>query len=364
MSIIDRHVARAFLSGYLILMLVGVGLYVLTDVLLNADEFTEDASVPFLEVLRLMGDYYLCNLPLYYSQLGGPLMAIAAAFTLGVMLRNNELTALVAAGMPLQRLAVPLVACSVLLVGIWMANRELLLPKLAHKIARKHDDIVGQRTRNVRCARDNNNAILIADAFFPREGRLEGLFIIEPDAHGQPRDLVQADAAIYDRRRGVWELERGVRTNMRDPGRGEGLGPPIEREYLDQSAFALTPDELVLRRDSQWADLLSLKQLNVLLESRNLANRSVIDMSRHVRLTQPLLQWVLLLLALPFFLVREPTNVMTAGGKALLVAGAFFLVSFIAQSVVKQEAYAAFIAWIPILLFGPVAVLLLANVRT
>ena len=173
MSIIDRHVARAFLSGYLILMLVGVGLYVLTDVLLNADEFTEDTSLPFLEVLRLMGDYYLCNLPLYYSQLGGPLMAIAAAFTLGVMLRNNELTALVAAGMPLQRLAVPLVACSVLLVGIWMANRELLLPKLAHKIARKHDDIVGQRTRNVRCARDNNNAILIADAFFPRQGRHE-----------------------------------------------------------------------------------------------------------------------------------------------------------------------------------------------
>jgi len=42
------------------------------------------------------------------------LMAIAAAFTLGVMLRNNELTPLVAAGVPLQRLIVPLAACSVL----------------------------------------------------------------------------------------------------------------------------------------------------------------------------------------------------------------------------------------------------------
>jgi hypothetical protein len=62
--------------------------------------------------------------------------------------------------------------------------------------------------------------------------------------------------------------------------------------------------------------------------------------------------------------VREPTNVMAAGGKALVVAGTFFLVAFIAQSVVKEEAYAALIAWIPILLFGPVAVLLLANVRT
>jgi lipopolysaccharide export LptBFGC system permease protein LptF len=145
MSIIDRYVARTFLSGYLILMLVGIGLYTLTDLLVNVDEFAKDETLSLLQVLRLMADYYLCNLPLYYSQLGGPLMAIAAAFTLGMMLRNNELTALVAAGMPLQRLAVPIAACSVLLVAAWMANRELLLPRLAHKIARKHDDVISQR---------------------------------------------------------------------------------------------------------------------------------------------------------------------------------------------------------------------------
>ncbi len=360
MSIIDRYVARTFLSGFVILMLVGIGLYVLTDLLVNIDEFTEDESLPFWEVLALMGDYYLCNLPLYYSQLGGPLMAIAAAFTLGVMLRNNELTVLVAAGMPLQRLAVPIVACSVLLVGVWMANRELLLPELAHKIARKHDDIIGQRIRGVHCARDNDNAILTANSFFPREGRLENLLIIEPDAQA----LIEADAAVYNEQRGVWELERGVRRTMYAPSDGEGLGPAIQPEYIDEYDFSLTPDDLILRRDSQWADLLSLHQLNALLQSRNLVNRPMIDMSRHIRLTQPLLQWILLLLALPFFLVREPTNVMAAGGKALLLTGAFFVVAFIAQSVVKEEAFAALVAWIPILLFGPLAVLQLANVRT
>ena len=364
MSIIDRYVARTFLSGYMILMLVGIGLYVLTDVLLNADEFTKDTALPLTEVLRLMGDYYVCNLPLYYSQLGGPLMAIAAAFTLGLLLRNNELTALVAAGMPLQRLAVPIVACSILLVGVWMANRELLLPKLAHKVARKHDDIVGQRTRGIECARDNHNAILIANAFYPKQGRIEGLFIIEPDQNNQPRDLIQADAATFQPEQKTWRLERGLRLNMQDPRDVTGLGPALEREYIDEYKFALTPDELVLRRDSQWADLLSLKQLTALLHTHNLLNRPAIEMSRHIRLTQPLVQWVLLLLALPFFLVREPANVMAAGGKALLVTGAFFLVTFIAQSVVKEEAFAALIAWIPILLFGPLAVLLLGNVKT
>ncbi|MFQ5807533.1 MAG: LptF/LptG family permease [Phycisphaerae bacterium] len=364
MSIVDRYVARTFLSGYVILMLVGIGLYILTDLLVNIDEFTEDDSLPVLEVLRLMADYYLCNLPLYYSQLGGPLMAIAAGFTLGMMLRNNELTALIVAGMPLQRLAVPVAVCSVLLVAVWMANRELLLPKLAHKIARKHDDVIVQRTTGVHCARDDNNAILHAASFFPRESRLESLFIIEPDAEDRPRHLIQADAATYNVERRIWELARGTRVTLYDPLEDRGLGPPIQPEYVDEYPFTLTPEELVLRRNSQWADLLSLTQLNTLLQSRNLASRPTIDMSRHIRLTQPLLQWVLLLLALPFFLTREPCNVMAAGGRALLLAGAFFLVAFVAHSIVKEEAYAALIAWIPILIFGPLAAVQLANVKT
>ena len=289
-------------------------------------------------------------------------MAFAAAFTLGLMLRNNELTALIAAGMPLQRLAVPLVFCSILLVGAWMANRELLLPSLAHKVARSHNDIVGQHTVGVSCVRDENDAILTANGFTPRDGRLEKVYIIEPAQHG--RHLVQADAATYDYERRTWRLERGVRKTMQDPTKAQGFDVAIKPQYVDEFAFTLTPEELVLRRNAQWADLLSLRQLNSLLKSHNLANRAAVDMSRHIRLTQPLIQWVLLLLAIPFFLIREPSNVMGAGGKALLLTGAFFLISFIAHSIVKDESYAALVAWIPILVFGPLAVVQLANVKT
>jgi lipopolysaccharide export LptBFGC system permease protein LptF len=362
MTTIDRYVARTFLAGYLILMAVGIGLYVVTDALVNIDEFTEDQTLGLSDLLWLMGDFYVCNLPLYYSQLGGPLMAIAAAFTLGMLLRNNELTALVAAGMPLQRLVVPLVLCSIVLVALWMANRELLMPQLAHKIARNHDDIIVERTRGVPYARDDNNAILSAGKFHLHDNRLEDVYIIEPAERG--RHLVSADVATYNAQRGVWLLERGKRVTMYDPIDRQGLGPPIQAQFIDEYPFTLTPEELLLRRNSEWADLLSIRQLNVLLQSQQLPNRPMIVMSLHTRLTQPLLQWTLLLLALPFFLIREPSNVMAAGGKSLLLAGAFFLVSFVAHSVVKEETYAALIAWIPILLFGPLAVVQLANVKT
>lgn len=364
MRVIDRYVFRTFLSGYLILLAVGIGLYILTDLLVNIDEFSEDDTLALPELLRLVADYYVCNLPLYYSQLGGPLMAIAAAFTLGIMLRNNELTPLVAAGVPLQRLVVPLAACSVILVAAWMANRELIMPRLAHKIAREHDDILGKRTEGVQCARDENNAILSAASLSPERGKLTRVFIIEPDSQGNPTHLITADAADYDRETKTWKLERGVRIPMYDPLDQPGLGHAIHRQFIEEYPFTLSPEQLALRRNSQWSDLLSIKQLNALLQSRNLANRPTINMSRHARLTQPLVQWVLLALALPFFLTRQPTNVMAAGGKSLLMAGLFFLMAFVAQSVVKDESNAALITWLPILVFGPVAVLQLANVKT
>jgi len=76
-TIIDRYVTRTFLGSYLILLLVGIGLYVFSDVLVNLDEFTEGRDLSVGQVLLKIADYHGNNLPLYYSQLGGVLLAIS-----------------------------------------------------------------------------------------------------------------------------------------------------------------------------------------------------------------------------------------------------------------------------------------------
>ncbi len=364
MNLIDRYLVRSYLASYLILLAVGIGLYVLSDLLVNADEYMEDHALPPGVVLGLMADFYLHNLPLYFSQLAGPVMAIAAAFTLGGMLRNNEMTALAASGQPLQRLAAPLLVCSLLVVGLWLANRELLMPALATKIARSHDDLLGRSTGGVYCARDERNAILTALRLHPRAGRIEKVYVIEPGPEGLPGCLIEADAGVYEAARGVWRLERGRRLVLGEAGRAGELGEPIRYEPVSEYPFLLSPEELVLRQSAEWADLMSLSQMNALLRAGNLANQATIDMARHVRLTTPLAQIVLLLLTIPFFLSREPTSVLSAGGAALVLGGLFFLSTFLAQGAVRDESWAAVAAWTPILIFGPIGVLNLANART
>jgi lipopolysaccharide export LptBFGC system permease protein LptF len=274
------------------------------------------------------------------------------------MLRSNELTPLVAAGVPLQRLAVPILVTGAVLTGLWLANREFLLPEYAHKIARSRDDLVGTRERSVDFARDDNDAVLVARRISLNEGRLEGVVIHVPAAGGN--FVIQADAAMYDPHAETWLLDVGRLIRESQAG---GPRREIVREPIAEFPFGLTPSELVLRESSRWAELLSLRQMNALLRSRNLPNLAVVEMNRHIWLTQPLLQLLLLALTLPFFLTREPGNVLVAGGRALALGAAFFAVTFFAHSMVATD-HAALVAWIPLLVFSPVAVVQFANVKT
>ena len=364
MTTIDRYVTRTFIGSYALLLVVGIGLYVFGDVLFNLDEFTENRDLSAREVLVNMVDYYGHNLPLYYQQLGGVTLCIAASFTFGMMLKNNELTVLVAAGVPLQRLAVPVLLTSAVLVAAWAANSELVVPGFAHKIARRHDDLGDTRRVAVQCVRDDNNAILIASELRAQRGWMRDVYVIEPDAQGNPAFLIRADTAQYNDRSATWLLERGTRLTMAPAFADHDLGDTIVREPVEEYAFTLSPEQILLRQSSQWAELMSIRQMNLLLQSHNLPNLPSVARNRDTRFTQPLLTFIMLLLAIPFFLTREPANVLVAGGKALLLTGLCFACAFVAQSIPMGVGTALLAAALPVLIFGPVAVLHVANMRT
>lgn len=364
MTTIDRYIVKTYLSSYFILLLIFTSLFIFGDVLFNLDEFFENRALSVSEVMMNMVDYYGYNLPRYYHQLGGIAMAIAAGFTFAVMLKNNELTPLVAAGVPLQRLAAPVLVCAVVLTSLWMANSELVIPPLAHKIARHHDDLADTRQAAVHCVRDENNAILSAGEIHPSQGWLKDVSIIEPDENRAPRYLIRADAARYDAQRQTWVLDRGARQVMGGAFGSDELGRAIVWEPLDEYPFSLSPEQILLRQSSQWAELMSIRQMNRLLQTRNLPNLLSIARARDIRFTQPLLAWTLVMLAIPFFLTREPGNVLVAGGKALLLCGACFGFTFLSHSIEVGAVSARLATALPVLVFGPVAVLHLANVKT
>lgn len=359
---IDRYIMRSFFGGFFVLLGVGIGMYILLDLLFNLDEFTRDGTLPIETSLRAIFDYYRYNLPIYIGQIAAPAMAISAGFTLGMMMRNNELTPLVAAGVPLQRLAIPLALCAIVLLPLIVANREIIIPMVASKVVRDRPDTVAGNTQPARCVRDERGAVLTARELDVAAGRAAAVYFIEPAAEDGSVGVIQADAAIWDDRAEIWELERGARIQI--GGGGEGARTAVVADATSRLPFRLSPEELLLRQSSEWSDLLSTQQLKELAKSRDLPNHSSILQSLILRFTEPLSHLILLALALPFFLTREKKNVIACAGQALLCTGLFFAFNFVSRELVTDIKSAQLAAGIPIIVFGPIALLLLLNAKT
>src|SRR5215210_6121028 len=105
MRILDRERYWAFIKAYVICFIALVGLYVVIDAFANLDEFSEVASG--VKLFRNMGRYYLVKMSLFYDRLCGVIVMMAAIFTVTWMQRNNEILAMLAAGISTQRVIRP-----------------------------------------------------------------------------------------------------------------------------------------------------------------------------------------------------------------------------------------------------------------
>jgi lipopolysaccharide export LptBFGC system permease protein LptF len=248
-------------------------------------------------------------------------------------------------------------------------DQEYLLPSVAPKLARERDDVEGARSYGLGCIRDGDSRLLSAQQFAPKQERIRGLTIMElvRDGNRPTRmgDVITATKAGWDRKRHGWSLEGGIRIKVAEAIAG-GITSEAEvtRERIDFYPCELPPEELLARQKAQWVKFLSVRQLNQ-LQGRNDVNLTEIARIKHGRFTLPVNNMILLVLGITFFMTRVPGSVLTQGAKALGVCALAFLVTFIGQQLVGSAAVSpALPAWLPIFLFGPVAALLMENVKT
>ena len=136
MKILDRYVLFTFLKNYLISFMVLIGLYIVLDMVFNFDELAEVQSktggaggfASMLAMLRSIGDYYFYQTFRIFAQLSGVIPIVAAAFTLIRLSRFNEMTASLAAGVPLLRTAMPIIIAAIILNILLMVDQELIIP--------------------------------------------------------------------------------------------------------------------------------------------------------------------------------------------------------------------------------------------
>jgi lipopolysaccharide export system permease protein len=385
LGILDRQRYWAYFKAYVICFTALVGLYIVIDAFSNLDEFTKRASG--VELFKVMSRYYLVHMSEFYDRLCGVIGMMAAIFTVTWMQRNNELLAMLAAGVSTHRVIRPVIVSAVLVSAAAVANQELIIPEFADELQKRHDDDGNSAVVDLHGRYDANSIYLhgsMADRKSQTVMAFSATFPVE--VFGAIRELsaMQARYIPDDHptapRRGGWLL-RGARINptvadeaLKDGvlvklASAEGFPPPLgEMPDLGRDTYFLSTDInfKALSRNRQWYQYApTLELIRGLSDPANEPEKLDIAVYLHNRILRSLLGLALLLLCLPQVLGGYGGNMFINLGVSLGTSAVFYGLCFMSQYLGSHSVIPAELsAWCPLIGFGTVAAARWDAIRT
>jgi len=380
MTIIDRYLLKLFIKILAICFFSFTGLFIIIDAFGNLDEFIAYGEQQN-GILRVMCDYYGARVLSFFDRTSAVLTLVAAIFAITWMQRNNELTALMAAGINLRRVVKPLVLAVIVVSVLALANREFLIPSVRDKLSRNAQNWLGDTKQPLRPQFDHKTDILIGGQHtVVAERKIENpTFRCFTNYGSFGRQLV-AETAVFL-----------PRTNERPSGYLLNRVEVPEDLQLHSSSFIQTKEQrepvIFSPSDTTWlekdqlfvvsevdfdhlANGSSLKQYSSSMDlMRGLRNSSLdygadVRVTIHARFLQPLLDATLLFLGIPLVLTRENRNMFVAAGMCVSVVAVFFVVVLACHALGASGIInPALAAWLPLIIFVPIAYGLAAPLR-
>ena len=374
MKILDKYVIKNFLIGYIISFTVLIGLRVMIDLFINIDEFAENiGDYSFMEVSFSILTFYGAQVALYFKEFAGFIIVIAAVFSLSRMTKNNELTAIMASGVSLKRVIAPIVVVTILLSGLQIIDQEMIIPKLKKHLVRSHDDMPGDRTYQVRFMSDINKSLIYSNEYIEKEEKFihPNIVIIENNEQGEPttKGIITADTAVYNNDTKQWDLTNGKFLKKTDPGRITEEESASRIKDVNSYKNDIKPEDIPIRMSSDTLTLLSSKELTRLAQQET-QSRDKADLyaQKHFRFIDPLINILMLMISLPVLVCRDPKGMKSAILVSFLLTIMCWIILFachmLAGEVIFGKIQPALWAWIPILLFTPIATLQIDAMKT
>lgn len=345
-----------------------MGLRVIIDLFVNLDEFTEKSDLGTLAVLKDMLVYYGLNSTLYFRDFAGMITVVAACFSFGRMVRSSELVAIMASGVSLKRLLGPIIVLAILLTGLLVIDQEFVIPPLAPKLVRDRDATRGQESYDVWFISDGHGSLICSAQFEVGTSTLHSPTIILRRTKPVPRDwewevtgLIRAKEAKYNYVTRVWDLEGGALIRKNSTRGAEAIA--------SYDSGDLVPTDIPVRRQSEYKTMLSSKQLAALAAQKSkIKDVAQLWSQKHFRITDPLINLVMLMISLPILVCRDPKAMKSAVAISFATTGACFITTFVckifATEVVFDKVMPELWAWLPIFIFLPIAFVEFDSMKT
>jgi lipopolysaccharide export system permease protein len=365
---IDWLLIKGYFKAYAVCLVSLLSLYIVIDLFMNLDEFTSRHQT-LGAVVQHITSYYGYRTPKFFDQLCEPIVLLAAMFTVAMLQRNNELIPLLSAGVSTRRVVLPVLVSAWIMLGLTVANGELLIPHIASKLSLERDDPDGGKELWVHGAHEPNRVLISGDRGQRKGMVVRPFFCTIPGNIGGHLIEVSAAEGRYipkgpdEKYSGGWLLTGAAPDRLPGWERIDVL-EPLE----DPGKYFLKTREVdfeALTRQAKWFQLASTSRIYEELQRPDTVRVPQVAVLFHMRLTRPILGMILVFMGLSVILTDQNRNVFISAGLCLVLCGLFFAAIFASRQLGDSDMLSpALAAWLPVLVFGPVAFVMFDAVHT
>ena len=374
MTIIDRYLLFAFFKILLILFVSFSGLYIVIHLFTNLDEVGDIVEKEGYKVL--FTEFYGPQLLDLFNRMTGFLILTSGIFSITMMQRRREMTAIEAAGITKARIVRPIIFASIAVIAVAAVSRELWIPPIKHKLVRTVKNWTDENVVPMSFHKDPRTGILVrgetldlgdnsisdASVQMPVQmaadiTRIEaGIGQIIPSTDKHPAGLLLSDISFPERPGRMPSLRVGEETLIYASRDFPWLKANQALVVSDLDPQQLAYGNLAGQYGSVEEMVDSLKKPN---------RRFVLQdqVAVHSRLVQPLLDLTLLLLGLPFVIAKSRDNIFMAAATCMLIVVAVQLTTFAGQTMGAYRLITptALASWLPLLVFLPLTAISLGK---
>ncbi len=370
---IDRYLLFLYFRVLLICFASISGLLIVIHVFSNLDNFNKHSADAKITMLDILLEYYGPYTLSIFERLSALLALLAMLFTIGWLNKTNELTALLAAGIPKRRILLPLWLASLFVIFSASVTREFAIPPFQDRLDRSPQDLTGNYPRPIRPAYDPDLHALIQGKHLLPLNKV----IVDMQVKMRGGPLVQSVGSKLLASRGNYleassdhpagylltdvQAPRNIdkRPSVRDEQSGNYmLMTQLEHPWLE-SGTCFLPSNIEyenLRGGSAWKQFASTWELITQLKSEKTpSSGDDLRVSIHQRLIRPAIDFVVLLLGVPILLSRPDRHMFWLAGVSLAIVGGYTGVTM-GLAALGSSGYLLtphLATWLPIVLFLP-----------
>jgi lipopolysaccharide export system permease protein len=331
------------------------------------DDFAEQKH-GLAPILKHIGVYYGYKVAHIFDLLCEAIVLLAAMFTVAWMQRNNELLPLLSAGIPTQRVVRPVLLSATAMLGLTVANQELVLPQIATFLFYAREDPNGEKEIEVHNVFEPNRIHITGERASRRQRVVKNFSCLIPEGLARNMLHLNAKEAYYfppgqgPCGGGGWLL------TGTQPAELEGWDNTAVLRVLDSGKYFLYTQEAdfeAITRNRTWFAFASTYRLLAELNKPDSMRLASMAVRFHMRLTRPILGLLLVFMGLSVILRDQNRNVYISTALCLVLCGLFFGACFACKHLGDNEYFSpALAAWLPVLVFGPLAFVLFDAIHT